>query len=51
MVARLEIFRCAALLIALPFADGAPQRFNKLNGVANVAVHLYDHFDVGTRSR
>src|ERR1700738_724866 len=25
----------------------ALQRFNKLNGVANVAVHLHDHFDVG----
>ena len=23
------------------------ERFNKLNGVANVAVHLHDHFDVG----
>ena len=42
---RREAFRFAAFICAP--CQWTLQRFNKLNGVANVAVHFHDHFDVG----
>jgi hypothetical protein len=36
---------------SIAFRQWAFERFNKLNGVANVAVHLHDHLDVGVLDR